>query len=66
MAPTANASEPSVPTFDRKSLGFPARFFELVEPDLESVVMKRRPGAATIDTAWWFESGGRPIRTPGR
>jgi hypothetical protein len=40
--------------------------FDRVEPILESVVMQRRPGAATIGTTWWYEIGGRPIRTPRR
>jgi hypothetical protein len=49
-----------VPAFDRVAQSFPALNFDRVEPNLESVVMQRRPGTATIGTAWWCGIGGRP------
>jgi hypothetical protein len=51
---------PPVPAFDRLSKKLPALLFDRVEPDFDSVVTQRRPSAATIDIAWWYETGGCP------
>jgi hypothetical protein len=42
---------PPVTAFGRAAKNFPALLFARVEPEFEAVVMRPRPGAATIYTA---------------